>query len=1025
MAFAALPALAGDSVYTDAGGVEYIAVEYLESSGGQYIDTGYIHNERTVVDMKAAITQPPNSSTWYAYYGSRYTNNDSRSLGAWVHGSHHYSGVGTPENELSSWTYTANTPFYIHLDASVDSKCYINGQSFTRGKVEMWNDYARTDFLFAMNNNGSAGFQSKVRIYWCVVREDEVAMRDFVPVKRRSDSKPGMLDRVAGKFYANSGSGELTAGPVLASAPVVAAWTGAANNGEISDAANWSCTDPSGAALSGVVPDESTRTIILEADADWRGSSGALSSHAATIDLNGHELKVATIPDVLLIVDYYGEYELLEYLESANTGGESPVIDTHLRGSATTKADLKVAFTRLPAKNKWYAYIGGRSTSDVAEQFSGWIHNNNGSVYHWSGMTASEGDVTSLGTIAVNTPFTVHLDNASGAMSTVNGHNLVAGNGQTLQKNILLFTCADGRYYNGRYDVFGRRFYVADDYTGTCRIYFCKLWTGDVLERDFTPVRRVSDGALGMLDRTSWKFYGNAAFYGKDFVGGAATNTLVHGTAAGRLVVETASGTVENKYTGLSGALKLVKEGAGTLLLSAQRQSYFGGTEVVAGTLKGGADHNRKFPLGAVKSSIVVNAGATYDINGLYYDYDNKGKYRFILAGGRLANYGSDLANYVSQMTDIELTGDSTIAASRNFALVGDSYSPTSIELGGKTLSVAIGTGKSFACSNTSATNGTISTSGDGWFGLGSESSENKGGTFKGNNLNLVVNSGLGVYENATVRNYEPRYGGNRNLGSKTLNVTGVFKPAGSGFYAPTMQNGSTVDMSEWNGSYPVVSTATSGKTKMSFASGATVTFDFSSGAGAANRKALALSDAYLTTWDAKPSATFVLDAESDRLGYELIVLDGGLRLAPKPGFAIRIAENKEVVLPGGWVLDKMGDSFGSVEVAPWLSAKGANGIARWQSWLLGLDPGNAASVVVCEASAEQPADGTVAVCAKNVDVQASGATVVAYLDKSPDGATWTQFGDGRIVESGAVSFSVPLAAGESRCFFRMRVAVQ
>jgi autotransporter-associated beta strand protein len=651
-------------------------------------------------------------------------------------------------------------------------------------------------------------------------------------------------------------------------------------------------------ALSGVVPDESTRTIILEADADWRGSSGALSSHAATIDLNGHELKVATIPDVLLIVDYYGEYELLEYLESANTGGESPVIDTHLRGSATTKADLKVAFTRLPAPNGWYAYIGGRSNAGVAEQFSGWIHNNNGNVYHWSGMTASEGDVAALGKVAVNTPFTVHLDNASGAMSTVNGGDLVAGNGQTLQKNILLFTCADGRYYKNRHDIYGRRSYVADDFTGTCRIYFCKLWTGDVLERDFVPVRRVSDGALGMLDRTSWKFYGNAAFYGKDFVGGSATNTLVHGTAAGRLVVDTASGTVENKYTGLSGALKLVKEGAGTLLLSAQRQSYFGGTEIVAGTLKGGADHNRKFPLGAAKSSIVVNSGATYDINGLYYEYNNKGKYKFILDGGVLANNGSDLANYLAQMTDVVLTKNATISASRSFALVGDGYSATSIELGGNTLNVAIGTGKYFVCSNTSATNGTISTSGDGWFGLGSDQSESKGGTFKGRNLNFVVNSGLGVYENATIRNYEPRYNGDRNLGSKTLNVTGSFKPVGSGFYAPVMKNNSTLDLSGWDPAgtlgWPIYSRSTAGNVQLSFANNATIAVNLKD---RADLFKLAREKTYLFKWGTsnetrttRPENTvFKVDDYSSSRYIYLEQDDVGLKVMRHGGLTIRI----------------------------------------------------------------------------------------------------------------------------------------
>ena len=886
----------GDAVYTDADGVEYTAVEYLESSGGQYIDTGYIHNERTVVDIKAAITVQPNSSTWYAYYGGRTSNNDSRSFGAWVHGNHHYSGVGTPENELSGWTYSVNTPFYTHLDASAGSKCYINGQSFTRGTVEMWNDFGRTDFLFAMNNNGSVNFQSKARIYWCVVREDEVTMRDFVPVKRRSDNKPGMLDRVYGKFYVNSGSGEFTTGNALAAAPVSATWTGAADNGEISDAANWTCTDPSGVTLAGTVPDESTRTIVLDANADWRGSSVALSSRAATIDLNGHELKVASIPDVLLIVDYFGEYDLLEYLGSANSGSDCPVIDTHFRQSATTRADLKVAFTTLPGRGSWLAYIGGRTEANAADQFSGWIHNNKGTVYHWAGMTATETDVSSVGTVTANTPFTVHLDNASGAMSTVNGHDFVVGNGQTLQKNILLFTCADGRYYNGRHDIYGRRSYVADDYTGKCRIYWCKLWTGDVLERDFIPVRRVFDGALGMLDRTSWKFYGNAAFYGKDFVAGSTTNTMVHGTAAGRLVVETASGTVENKYTGLSGALKLVKEGAGTLLLSAQRQSYFGGTEIVAGTLKGGADHNRKFPLGAKKSTVIVNDGTTYDLNGLYNEYNNNGLYKFVLDGGTLANTGADIANGFAQMTDIELTDDSTLSAMRSFAFVGDGYKETHLDLGGNTMTVNLGTGKSFVFSNTSVTNGTIVTSGDGWVGFGSDESSGAKGSFNGRTVDVFLNSGLGVYEVSYVRHYEPRYNGDRNSGSQTLNVLGTFKPVGSGFYAPAMQNGSTLDLSGWDpdGSlgWPLYSRSTNGNKQLSFANNANITVKVSGRTDIGN-----LIDTYLLKWGTgagqrttRPqNTTFSLDDETHSRGYYLEEDETGLKLKWYRGLSISV----------------------------------------------------------------------------------------------------------------------------------------
>jgi hypothetical protein len=76
--------LANDPDHTfhaDANGVMYLEMEYLQSRntnnqqynwGTQYIDTGYRHNENTVVDMKVAISG--STGDWYAYYGSRTGN---------------------------------------------------------------------------------------------------------------------------------------------------------------------------------------------------------------------------------------------------------------------------------------------------------------------------------------------------------------------------------------------------------------------------------------------------------------------------------------------------------------------------------------------------------------------------------------------------------------------------------------------------------------------------------------------------------------------------------------------------------------------------------------------------------------------------------------------------------------------------------------------------------------------------------------------------------------------------------------
>ena len=119
---------------------------------------------------------------------------------------------------------------------------------------------------------------------------------------------------------------------------------------------------------------------------------------------------------------------------------------------------------------------------------------------------------------------------------------------------------------------------------------------------------------------------------------------------------------------------------------------------------------------------------------------------------------------------------------------------------------------------------------------------------------------------------------------------------------------------------------------------------------------------------------------------------------------------------------------FGTVDesaIAAWLADTGANGLPRWQSWLLNLEPADASSVVLCVPGQANPPEGDFAIGA-NIDVQAgSGADVTAYLDMSSDGARWEQVGAGQSVVSGPVSFDASLAEGENRCFFRIRVAVR
>ena len=62
-----------------------------------------------------------------------------------------------------------------------------------------------------MNNNGTAAIQNAgVAYYGMKIYDNNTLVRNFIPVLRNSDNKPGMYDRVTKTFFTNQGTGEFT-----------------------------------------------------------------------------------------------------------------------------------------------------------------------------------------------------------------------------------------------------------------------------------------------------------------------------------------------------------------------------------------------------------------------------------------------------------------------------------------------------------------------------------------------------------------------------------------------------------------------------------------------------------------------------------------------------------------------------------------------------------------------------------------------------------------------------------------------
>ena len=186
---------------------------------------------------------------------------------------------------------------------------------------------------------------------------------------------------------------------------------------------------------------------------------------------------------------------------------------------------------------------------------------------------------------------------------------------------------------------------------------------------------------------------------GYTITGGALTLT------GGTTTIALGSGISGTIASTIAGSSVFEKTGAGTLTLTGAN-TFSSNVIVGAGTIRLGS-------VGALGQSntavtkVTVNSGGTVDLNGTtdpVYGYTISG------AGadgsGAIVNTGAGIGNFTAQTTNIRLAADAAIGGSGNWALLTFSFNPTSLDLGGFTLT-KVGSNTISLC-NTTATAGTI-----------------------------------------------------------------------------------------------------------------------------------------------------------------------------------------------------------------------------------------------------------------------------------------------------------------------------
>lgn len=185
---------------------EYQELDYIESTGTQYIDTNYIINANTKIEDwitgnidNASLngSDGPNNSS-ISKFRFKYGFN----LGNWA--------IGYADKWLS--IYKTSKP----IDTNTFYKFTI-GKGIQKIEPDIFSyEYnygldaypTRTMLLFALRENtNKIMYATNLKRKECKIYENNVLIRDFIPCYRKIDNVVGLYDLMNNQFYTNAGTG--------------------------------------------------------------------------------------------------------------------------------------------------------------------------------------------------------------------------------------------------------------------------------------------------------------------------------------------------------------------------------------------------------------------------------------------------------------------------------------------------------------------------------------------------------------------------------------------------------------------------------------------------------------------------------------------------------------------------------------------------------------------------------------------------------------------------------------------------
>ena len=183
----------------------YTKLAYIQSTGTQWVDTGFKPNQNTRVKMDCNVIGF-NSRDAFLFGARIASGNTAFCLAADDANTRWFALYGNAVQNPTGTCTGKHTVDFNKNTLSLDDNVFpFDSTSFQS---------AYNLLLFATITNGNVDSQrGKMAIYSCQIYDNGTLVRDFLPCINPSGAV-GLYDLVGRKFYGNAGTGTFTAGEV-------------------------------------------------------------------------------------------------------------------------------------------------------------------------------------------------------------------------------------------------------------------------------------------------------------------------------------------------------------------------------------------------------------------------------------------------------------------------------------------------------------------------------------------------------------------------------------------------------------------------------------------------------------------------------------------------------------------------------------------------------------------------------------------------------------------------------------------